>query len=158
MSKTKIKSARAICDIVRRLHRRGKKIVFTNGCFDILHRGHVTYLECARSSGDVLIVGLNTDRSIRMIKGRGRPIQCQRDRAYILSALECVNYVVLFDEPTPYRLIEKIRPDVLVKGRDWPLHQIVGRRIVETRGGKVVRVPILKGRSTSRLIAKLKRL
>lgn len=132
-----------------------KIIVFTNGCFDILHAGHVYYLREARSLGDILIVGLNSDRSIRMIKGDDRPIITQRDRAELLAALECVDYVVIFDEPTPLRLIESIRPDVLVKGGDWKEEDIVGRDVVVGNGGRVVRVPLRKGISTTAIIKRI---
>lgn len=155
---SKIKTLRSIVPIIRSLQKRGKKVAFTNGCFDILHRGHVMYLSIARRKGDALVVGLNTDKSVRKIKGPSRPIQPERDRAEVLSALQCVDYVVLFNESTPYRLIKAICPDILVKGNDWPRDKIVGRDIVEARGGKVVRVPLLKGRSTTRIVKKLNQL
>ncbi len=133
----------------------GKRIVFTNGCFDILHAGHVYYLKEARSLGDILIVGLNSDSSIRKIKGDDRPIIPQMDRAELLAALGCVDYVVIFDEPTPLRLIESIKPDVLVKGDDWKEEDIVGRDIVVGSGGKVVRIPLRKGISTTAIIRRI---
>ncbi len=138
--------------------REGKKVVFTNGCFDIIHAGHVKYLEKAKRLGDILVVGLNTDRSVRKIKGKGRPIVGQNDRATVLAAIDMVDYVVLFDEPTPIRLIEAIRPDVLVKGADWKRGQIVGEDFVKSHGGKVRRITLLKGRSTTDLIKKIARL
>ncbi len=141
----------------KRLRREGKKIVFTNGVFDILHRGHVDYLARARSFGDVLIVGLNSDRSVRRLKGPDRPLQPQRDRAAILLALRAVDYVVVFGEDTPARLIAQIRPDVLVKGADYRLDQIVGADFVKAYGGKVRRVRLTPGRSTSRLAGILSR-
>ena len=141
----------------QRLRRRGKKIVFTNGVFDLLHRGHVTYLARARSYGDVLIVGLNSDRSVRRIKGPDRPLQKQADRAAILLALEAVDYVVIFGEETPQKLIEQIKPDVLVKGADYRLSEIVGAEFVKARGGQVRRIRLTAGRSTSDLLRRLKK-
>ena len=140
----------------KRLRRRGRKIVFTNGVFDILHRGHVSYLAKARSYGDCLIVGLNSDRSVRRLKGPDRPLQTQRDRAAILLALESVDYVVLFGEDTPARLIEEIVPHVLVKGADYKPAEIVGSDFVRSQGGVVKRVRLTPGRSSSRLISLFK--
>lgn len=152
---SKLKSLSSIVRMVRKLRGEGKKIGFTNGCFDILHRGHVDYLSRAKSFVDVLIVGLNSDKSVRKIKGRGRPINKEEDRAALLSALEVVDYIVIFDEETPYNLIKAIRPDYLFKGADWDLEKVVGREIVESYGGKVVLLPYLKGYSTSSLIRKI---
>lgn len=135
--------------------RPGKKAVFTNGCFDILHAGHVRYLQKAKTKGDVLVVGLNSDASTRRLKGKNRPINHQKDRAEVLSALACVDYVVLFDEDTPERLIAALKPSVLVKGGDWPLEKIVGRDIVESYGGKVLTIPLLKNRSTTKILRKI---
>jgi len=140
-----------LAELVRGLRRRRKRIVFTNGVFDLLHRGHVTYLARARSFGDVLIVGLNSDRSVRRLKGVGRPLQTQRDRAEILLALRAVDHVVVFGEDTPARLIAAIRPDVLVKGADYRVSEIVGAELVQSYGGAVRRVRLTPGRSTSRL-------
>jgi D-beta-D-heptose 7-phosphate kinase/D-beta-D-heptose 1-phosphate adenosyltransferase len=134
----------------------GKQVVFTNGVFDLLHPGHVRYLAAARRLGDVLFVGLNGDRSVRTNKGPDRPITPELERAEILSALACVDGVVLFDEPTPYRLIVALGPDVLVKGADWAEDAIVGRDIVEARGGRVVRVAIEEGYSTSALVQRIR--
>ncbi|MGA9115458.1 MAG: D-glycero-beta-D-manno-heptose 1-phosphate adenylyltransferase, partial [Bacteroidota bacterium] len=145
----KLKSLRAA------LRKRGRTVVFTNGTFDILHRGHVEYLERARRLGDVLIVGLNTDASIRRIKGKGRPVNGGKDRAVVLAALRSVDYVCFFGEDTPARLIGELQPDVLVKGADWKPRRIVGREAVEAAGGKVRRIPLTPGRSTSRLIARI---
>ena len=131
--------------------RRGRRIVFTNGVYDLLHAGHVALLQKAKRLGDVLIVGLNTDASVRRIKGPKRPIAGQSDRAQVLAALEPVDYVTFFDENTPYQLIQRLRPDILVKGGDYASHKIVGRDLVK----KVVRIPLVKGRSTSALIAKI---
>jgi D-beta-D-heptose 7-phosphate kinase/D-beta-D-heptose 1-phosphate adenosyltransferase len=141
-----------IIEIRNKLKSEGKKIVFTNGCFDILHRGHVEYLMRAKELGDVLIVGLNSDSSVRKIKGEGRPIVPQEDRAFILSNLAFVDYVVIFDEPTPYELISKIVPDVLVKGSDWSVENVVGRDVVEANGGKVVLIELTPNRSTTNII------
>jgi len=137
--------------LARRLRSKGRKIVFTNGVFDILHRGHVKYLEKAKSFGDVLIVGLNSDASVRRLKGSSRPLQPQRDRAEILLALKAVDYVIIFGEDTPAKLIETIRPDVLVKGADYKLAEIVGADFVKSQGGRVRRIRLVPGRSTSRL-------
>ena len=141
--------------LTARLRRAGKKIVFTNGVFDILHRGHVEYLSKAKSFGHVLIVGLNSDASVRRIKGRRRPLQNQKDRAIILLALEAVDYVVLFREDTPDKLIRQVRPDVLVKGADYKISKIVGANFVRSYGGIVRRVKLTKGSSTSTIIRKL---
>ncbi len=148
----KVVSINEIIEIRSKLKSEGKKIVFTNGCFDILHRGHVEYLMKAKELGDVLIVGLNSDSSVRQIKGEGRPIVTQEDRAFILSNLAFVDYVVIFDEPTPYDLISKIVPDVLVKGSDWSVENVVGRDIVESNGGKVVLIELTPNRSTTNII------
>lgn len=141
--------------LTARLRRAGKRIVFTNGVFDILHRGHVEYLSKAKSFGHVLIVGLNNDASVCRIKGGRHPIQKQKDRAIILLALEAVDYVVLFGEDTPGKLIRQIKPDVLVKGADYKISEIVGSDFVRSYGGKVKRVKLTKGRSTSTIIRKL---
>jgi D-beta-D-heptose 7-phosphate kinase/D-beta-D-heptose 1-phosphate adenosyltransferase len=133
-------------------------VVFTNGVFDILHPGHVRYLQAARALGDALIVGLNADASVRRNKGSGRPINPQQERAEILEALECVDAVVLFDDDTPARIIKAIEPDILVKGADWAENAIVGRDTVEARGGQVVRVPIEQGYSTTEIIRKIRAL
>ncbi len=135
--------------------RKGKRIVFTNGCFDILHYGHVKYLKEARSKGDVLIVGINSDKSARRLKGKSRPINPQADRARVLASLESVDYCVIFNEDTPYRLIKAIAPDVLIKGGDWAKENIVGSDIVLHRGGKVLTIPYVKNRSTSNIIKKI---
>ena len=134
----------------------GKKLVFTNGCFDILHRGHVTYLEFARSQGDGLIIGLNADASVRRSKGPSRPINCEEDRAFVLSALRCVDGVILFEEDEPKELIAKVLPHVLVKGKDWA-HYVSGRDVVEAHGGKVVLADMVEGRSTTNTIERVLR-
>ncbi len=134
----------------------GLKIVFTNGCFDLLHRGHVEYLSKASDLGDVLVVGLNTDASVRRLKGEGRPVNDQEARALVLASLACVDAVVLFDEDTPYELIKAVRPDVLVKGADYKVEEIVGHDIVTSYGGQVLTVPLVEGYSTTKLLGELK--
>ena len=135
-----------------------KKVVFTNGCFDILHTGHVTYLEKARKLGDLLVVGVNSDASVRRLKGPTRPVNSQKDRARVLSSLRCVDRVVVFNEDTPEKLIRKIRPDVLVKGGDWKKKDVVGAPFVESYGGKVCLIAFVKGFSTTGILAKIQRL
>jgi D-beta-D-heptose 7-phosphate kinase/D-beta-D-heptose 1-phosphate adenosyltransferase len=136
--------------------KRGRaRVVFTNGCFDLLHVGHVRYLREARRMGDILVVGVNTDASVRRLKGPARPVQPEGDRAEILAGLACVDVVVLFDEDTPLTVIEGLRPDVLVKGGDWPVEAIVGREVVEASGGRVVTIPYVQGMSTSALIERI---
>jgi len=137
-----------------RLVAEGKKLVFTNGCFDILHRGHVTYLAFARNQGDALVVGLNSDASVKRNKGQDRPINTEDDRGYVLGSLRSVDYVVVFDEDEPKELIGKILPQVLVKGKDWA-HYVSGREIVEANGGKVVLAEMVDGRSTTGTIEKV---
>jgi D-beta-D-heptose 7-phosphate kinase/D-beta-D-heptose 1-phosphate adenosyltransferase len=141
--------------IRRRLRRAGKKVVFTNGTFDILHRGHVEYLAAARSLGDVLVVGLNSDASIRRIKGPSRPINRGADRSAVLRALRSVDYVCMFGADTPRRLIERLLPDVLVKGADWSVNAVVGKEIVEKHGGCVRLVRLTAGRSTTAVIRRV---
>lgn len=133
----------------------GKKIVFTNGCFDIIHAGHVEYLSKAKQLGDYLIVGLNTDNSVRILKGQNRPINNESDRAVVLSALKPVDFVVLFNDETPINLIKKLIPDVLVKGGDYSIENIVGADFVAENGGKVIIIPLLDGKSTSNIANKL---
>jgi D-beta-D-heptose 7-phosphate kinase/D-beta-D-heptose 1-phosphate adenosyltransferase len=135
----------------------GRRVVFTNGCFDLLHAGHLALLEEARRHGDVLVVGINSDASVRALKGEGRPVVPQQERAEILSALEPVDRVVVYDEPTPLETIRALRPDVLVKGADWAEDAIVGRDVVESAGGRVVRVELLPGRSTSAVLQRVRR-
>jgi rfaE bifunctional protein nucleotidyltransferase chain/domain len=143
--------------MVKRLREAGKTVVFTNGVFDLLHVGHLRYLQQARALGDVLLVGVNSDRSVRVIKGPSRPTTSEGDRAEILEALSCVDAVVIFDEETPRDLIAALQPDILVKGADWAEDAIVGREIVEARGGRVVRVAMEPGHSTSAIIARIRR-
>ena len=134
------------------LKAQGKKVVFTNGCFDILHAGHVDYLQKAKECGDILILGLNSDSSVREIKGEKRPIVPEEERAYILSNLKSVDYVTLFDEPTPFELISAIIPDILVKGADWSIDKIVGRDVVESNGGEVKTIQFVNQVSTTNII------
>jgi D-beta-D-heptose 7-phosphate kinase/D-beta-D-heptose 1-phosphate adenosyltransferase len=151
----KIVSLRQLLRIRRMLARKRQKVVFTNGTFDILHRGHVEYLAAARGLGDVLVVGLNTDASIRRIKGHGRPINRSADRAAVLAALQSVDYVCFFGANTPGRMIEALVPDVLVKGADWSIDAIVGRDVVERHGGIVKRIRLVPGRSSTSIIERI---
>ena len=143
--------------LVARMRAAGQTVVFTNGVFDLLHVGHLRYLQHARRLGDALLVGLNSDRSVRQIKGPDRPITVEAERAEVLEALACVDGVVVFDEDTPHDLIAALQPDVLVKGADWAEDAIVGRDIVEARGGRVVRVPIEPGHSTTKIVDEIRR-
>jgi rfaE bifunctional protein nucleotidyltransferase chain/domain len=146
-------------ELIRRreaLRQEGRTVVFTNGCFDLLHPGHVRYLAEARSLGDALVVGLNSDRSVHVLKGEGRPILNERERAEVLAALQAVDYVIIFDEATPRELVAKLLPDVLVKGGDWSLDEIVGREEVEAAGGKVLSLPYVEGSSTTDIIERIK--
>jgi rfaE bifunctional protein nucleotidyltransferase chain/domain len=133
----------------------GTKVAFTNGCFDLLHRGHVEYLQKARALADVLVVGLNTDASVQRLKGPNRPVTPQEDRAIVMAALECVDYVVFFDEDTPLNLIRALQPEVLAKGEDYQIHEIVGHDIVQAAGGRVERIPLTPHSSTSQIIARI---
>jgi len=141
---------------VQRLRAQHKTVVFTNGVFDLLHPGHVRYLADARRQGDALIVGLNSDRSVRAIKGPARPIVPEAERAEVLAALACVDAVCVFDQQTPHEIISRLQPDVLVKGADWAATEIVGRDVVEARGGRVVRIPFAEGYSTTKIIERIK--
>ena len=152
--RSKILTKEAMAEARVRLKENQQCVVFTNGCFDILHRGHVAYLNFAREQGDVLVLGMNSDASVRRNKGKDRPIHCEQDRAEVLAALECVDYVVLFDEDEPVLLIEALLPDVLVKGEDWA-HYVSGREAVEAAGGKVVLAKMVEGRSTTGTIEKI---
>lgn len=136
----------------------GKSLVFTNGCFDLLHPGHVRYLAEARGLGDALVVALNSDRSVRVLKGEGRPILNEKERADVIAALEAVDYVIVFDEETPRELVAELLPDVLVKGGDWLMDQIVGREEVEAAGGRVISLRYLEGSSSTDIIERIKRL
>jgi rfaE bifunctional protein nucleotidyltransferase chain/domain len=145
-----------LASLIKRLRAQRKKIVFTNGTFDLLHLGHVTYLQKARKFGDVLIAGVNSDKSVKTYKNPDRPINPEEDRMKVLAALECVDYVVLFKDPTPLNLILKVRPDVLVKGADWKKEQVAGAHEVESWGGKVKLIKLVPNRSTTRLINLMK--
>ncbi len=151
----KIKTVQELRPLLAILRATGKKIVFTNGCFDLIHTGHTRYLTQAKSFGDVLVVAVNSDASVSVIKGEKRPINPEADRMETLAALESVDYVTLFEEPDPNRIISDVQPDVLVKGGDWPIDKIIGRDVVEARGGKVVNVPYLDGASTTGIIEKI---
>ena len=148
-----IPEAEAFVGRLRQAHRR---VVFTNGVFDLLHPGHVRYLRDARREGDALVVAINSDRSVRAIKGPDRPMNPAHERAEILAALECVDAVVVFDEDNPQEIISRLRPDVLVKGADWKADAIIGRETVEARGGRVVRIPLAEGYSTSAIIDRIR--
>ncbi|HJV65061.1 MAG TPA: bifunctional D-glycero-beta-D-manno-heptose-7-phosphate kinase/D-glycero-beta-D-manno-heptose 1-phosphate adenylyltransferase HldE [Geomonas sp.] len=154
-SDSKIKNLDVLAHLTALERCRGKKVVFTNGCFDLLHVGHVKYLQKARQLGDLLVVGLNSDSSVRRLKGDKRPLIEQSERAHILAALDCIDFVVIFDEDTPLKVIEAVRPDVLVKGGDYSLDGVVGREVVEANGGRVELVQFVDGRSTSRIIDKI---
>lgn len=153
----KILTHEALMNEREHLHRAGKKLVFTNGVFDILHVGHVRYLAQAKELGDALVVAINSDASVRELKGEGRPLVSQNDRAEVLSALSSVDYVTVFDDNSPRSLIAKLLPDVLVKGGDYALDQIHGREEVEAAGGRVVSLPFVEGSSTSRIIERMKK-
>jgi D-beta-D-heptose 7-phosphate kinase/D-beta-D-heptose 1-phosphate adenosyltransferase len=144
-----------LVQIAGKLQKEGKCIVFTNGCFDILHVGHVRYLTAAKSEGDVLVVGLNSDTSVESIKGEKRPIVSQDQRAEVLAGLSCVDYLTFFDDPDPLKLIQALMPDVLVKGDDWPEDRIIGADFIKSKGGRVVRVSVVPGASTSKIIKKI---
>jgi rfaE bifunctional protein nucleotidyltransferase chain/domain len=144
-----------IPSLMRSLRKQPIRIVFTNGCFDLLHAGHVRYLEEAAGQGDYLLVGLNSDRSVRRIKGPARPLISEKQRAEVLAALACVSGVVLFSEPDPYRLLELVRPDVLVKGADWAEGQIIGADLVRSYGGRIYRVDLVPKISTSEIIRRI---
>ncbi len=151
----KIIESDALAKLLTYWHFRNFKIVFTNGCFDILHRGHIEYLAQAATMGDVLIIGLNTDKSVRKLKGNNRPVQDEKARAMILASLQFVDRIVLFNEETPYQLIDKIQPDVLVKGADYKPDKIIGSDIVKAKGGEIVSIDIVEGYSTSSLLNKI---
>jgi rfaE bifunctional protein nucleotidyltransferase chain/domain len=155
MVSRKIQSFERIVRLRKRLKEQNRRVVFTNGCFDILHVGHVRYLNRARSLGDMLVVAVNSDRSVAAIKGDRRPIVPEMERLEVLAALENVDYVFLFDDPTPQRIIDALVPDVLVKGSDWDLSEVVGRAAVESNGGSVLTIPLVEGSSTTDIIEKV---
>ena len=149
---SKILEQEDLFKIAKKLRTQGKTIVFTNGCFDIFHAGHLNYLLNAKSQGDVLLVGLNSDISVKLIKDDKRPIINQEQRAYVLSGIECIDYITIFNEKDPYNLIKKIQPDILVKGEDWNEDEIIGASFVKNKGGKIVRAKINQNISTSMII------
>ena len=153
--RSKIKTQAALAQVIAKLHKQKKRVVFTNGCFDILHVGHVDYLSKARRLGDLLVIGLNSDSSVKKIKGKDRPINKESDRAKVLSSLYFVDYITIFSEPTPENLIKKVRPDILVKGGDWKVNDIVGSSFVRSCGGKVKTIPFVKGYSTTSVIERI---
>ena len=153
----KIKTVLELRPLLGILQAMGKKIVFTNGCFDLIHTGHTRYLAKAKSFGDILLVAVNSDSSVRMIKGEKRPINTQAERAENLAALESVDFVTIFDDPDPHKIISELQPDVLVKGGDWPVEKIIGRDVVEARGGDVISVGYIEGASTTGIIEKIVR-
>ncbi len=151
----KLRTLQELVAIVRQRQAQGERAVFTNGCFDLLHRGHTRLLRQARALGDLLIVGLNSDSSVRLLKGPSRPVLLQDERAELLSALTSVDYVVIFEDANPGRIIAALEPDVLVKGADWTMEDIIGRETVERRGGRVVTIPLAEGCSTSRIVCRI---
>ena len=155
-SSPRVLSGDLLNQVITRYHQENKKIVFTNGCFDLLHIGHVRYLEEAKKLGDILVVGINTDASVQKLKGPTRPIQNENDRSEILAALKAVDHTVLFGDETPLNLIQQIKPHVLVKGGDWKIEQIVGSEFVLSHGGQVKSLQFVDGRSTTRIIEKSK--
>ncbi len=157
MALENIKTLEEIVAIRQQLHREGKRLVFTNGCFDILHAGHVRYLNQARTMGDALVVAVNSDKSVRKLKGENRPVVPEDERAEVLAALEAVDYVFLFDDLTPQNIIDAIVPDVLVKGADWGINDIVGRETVEKAGGVVRNITLVAGASSTNIIEKILR-
>lgn len=156
--KEKIKNLSTLKKIISSHRKHGQRVVFTNGCFDLLHYGHVKYLEGAKAKGDILVVAINSDASVKKIKGSNRPIVNEKDRLSLIAALESVDYVVLFNEETPLRVIKELKPDILVKGADWNKADIVGRDFVFSYGGSVSTVKLAKGCSTTHLIKKIAKL
>jgi D-beta-D-heptose 7-phosphate kinase/D-beta-D-heptose 1-phosphate adenosyltransferase len=152
---SKIMDSQALADRLEDLRSAGKRVVFTNGCFDILHIGHVRYLSAAKNEGDFLVVGLNSDQSVRLIKGKRRPIVQQDLRLEIIASLQVVDYVTLFDEPDPLKLIQLLKPTILVKGADWSADEIIGADFVKSSGGRVVRVSLVQEASTSGIIERI---
>jgi rfaE bifunctional protein nucleotidyltransferase chain/domain len=152
---SKIKTVQELRPLLEILRATGKKIVFTNGCFDLIHTGHTRYLAKAKTYGDILVVAINNDSSVRVIKGEKRPINAEAERMETLAALDSVDFVTLFHEPDPYRIISELQPDVLVKGGDWPIEKIIGRDIVEKRGGQVISVGYIEGASTTGIIERI---
>ncbi len=156
LAQDKIKTLPSLKPLLASARSRGLRVVFTNGCFDLIHPGHVRYLQKARLEGDCLVVALNSDRSVRALKGSGRPVLSENERCEVVGALECVDWVIVFDQETPLEIIQELSPDVLAKGGDWPVEQIVGRRFVEANGGKVISIQFEEGNSTSRIIERIR--
>ena len=156
--RSKILNLSDLVKVLESLREAGKRIVFTNGCFDILHAGHVRYLTAARSKGDALVLGLNSDVSVKSIKPENRPIVSQDQRAEVLAGLTCVDYITIFDDPDPLVLIQTIKPDVLIKGADWKETDIIGSDVVKSYGGKVIRIEVVPGISTTRIIQRILKL
>jgi D-beta-D-heptose 7-phosphate kinase/D-beta-D-heptose 1-phosphate adenosyltransferase len=154
----KILERTALKDKLEELRKKGKKIAFTNGCFDILHVGHVRYLREAKKTADVLVLAINSDSSIRSIKGEKRPLMNEKERAEILAALECIDFVTIFHELTPLELINYLKPDILIKGGDWPEEKVVGREEIKKWGGRVAIIPEVEGKSTTNIVEKIKKL
>jgi len=150
--KDKIKRREELLGIIKDLKAKGKRVVFTNGCFDLLHVGHIRYLEEAKTLGDILIVGVNSDASVQKLKGPKRPVMPVEERTEILSGLGCVDYITIFDELDPLALVTSLKPNVLVKGGDWTKEQTIGKEVVERSGGEVIIIPFVKGASTSNII------
>ncbi len=155
-SRPQVLTSSQVADFVQSVRASRHTVVFTNGVFDVLHTGHVRYLQRARALGDALVVAVNSDRSVRATKGPDRPITPDRERAEVLAALACVDAVVIFDEDTPYGIIDRLQPDVLVKGADWGPDEIVGRDLVEARGGRVARIPVVQGLSTTEIVRRVR--
>lgn len=155
MSGCKIKSRKELKAIISRLRHEGRRVIFTNGCFDLLHYGHLRYLEAAKEKADILVVGVNSDDSVKRIKGTKRPIMPQLDRAALIAGLGCVDYVVVFKEDTPLNVIRSLSPDIIVKGADWDKGSIVGAKFVSSYGGKIETLPLVRGRSTTKIIEKI---
>jgi len=154
---TKVTTREELASLLADRRRQQQRVVFTNGCFDLMHIGHIRYLQAARNLGDVLVVGVNSDSSVRTLdKGTDRPIVPDAQRAEVLAALACVDYVVIFPEPDPGALIATLQPDILVKGGDWPVDRIVGRETVEARGGRVQTIPLVPGVSTTTLVQRIR--
>ncbi|MFH1339576.1 MAG: D-glycero-beta-D-manno-heptose 1-phosphate adenylyltransferase [Candidatus Omnitrophota bacterium] len=153
----KIKTAGALKKIIPGLKKQGKTIAFTNGCFDILHSGHVSYLQEAKKLADVLIVAVNSDGSVKRIKGRGRPVIKLKDRMWAVAALESVDFVTYFEQDTPLKIIKLLKPDILFKGKDWSKNKIVGKEVVESYGGRIMTLPYIKGQSSSKIINRIEK-
>ncbi len=153
--RNKINDPQTLLEKLKRKKKNGKRIVFTNGCFDLIHIGHTRYLTQAKELGDILVVAINSDQSVKSIKGNKRPIIPQFERAEVLAALEAVDYVAIFDELDPHKIISCLKPDILVKGGDWKKESVIGREIVESNGGEVIIIPFIDGVSTSKIVEKI---